>query len=275
MPRKTEKVFGLSEEIGAPIAGSYAEFASGLTTYLSCGDSASTDLPDQSVDAVITDPPFFDNVHYSELADFFYIWQRHILGEDGVHANNTTRSEREVQTARAGDFTDRLTAVWSESHRVLKDDGLLIFTYHHSRPEGWHCILQSLMGAGFGITAAHPIKAELSLAVPKHQAKDPINFDSILVCRKRSQLTTHRWNGDLLKEVEMIAEDQTRRLRAVGFELSRNDARVIVMAQLLRQVSRLSTLDTALNLLGSEKANTEAMIDRIHAGTGKARNRSA
>ena len=44
--------------------------------YLSCGDSAATGLPDRSVDLIVTDPPFFDNVHYSELADFFHAWQQ-------------------------------------------------------------------------------------------------------------------------------------------------------------------------------------------------------
>ena len=43
---------------------------------LSCGDSSATGLPDGSVDLVVTDPPFFDNVHYSELADFFFAWQQ-------------------------------------------------------------------------------------------------------------------------------------------------------------------------------------------------------
>ena len=262
--RTAEKVFGLSEKIGAPVADSYAEFARGLTTYLSCGDSAATDLPDQSVDTVITDPPFFDNVHYSQLADFFHVWQRYILGEDGVRVNNTTRSDREVQSADEVDFTTRLAGVWSEAHRVLKDDGLLIFTYHHSRPEGWHCVLQALMEAGFGITAAQPIKAEMSVAVPKHQAQDPIDLDIILVCRKRSGLATHRWNGDLLSTVAPPATDQARRLRAVGRELSRNDVRIIVMAQLVRQVSRSPTLESALFLLDSERDDTEALIDRIH-----------
>ena len=44
--------------------------------YLSCGDSASTGLPPRSIDLIVTDPPFFDNVHYSELADFFHAWQQ-------------------------------------------------------------------------------------------------------------------------------------------------------------------------------------------------------
>lgn len=267
--RAAEKVFGLSEKIGAPVADTYAEFARGLRTYLSCGDSGGTDLPDQSIDTVLTDPPFFDNVHYSQLADFFHVWQRHILGGDGVRTKCTTRSAREVQSADEGDFTDRLAAVWREAHRILKDDGLLAFTYHHSRPEGWRCVLQALMEAGFGITAAQPIKAEMSVAMPKHQAKEPIDLDIILVCRKRSQLSTYRWNGDLLGSVGAPAMEQAIRLRAAGRKLSRNDVRIVVMAQLLRQISRSPTLDSALHLLDAANGGTEALIDRIHAERNK------
>lgn len=265
---KTEKVFGLSEKIGAPVAETYRAFAKGARVYLSCGDSGSTDLPDGSVDAVLTDPPFFDNVHYSQLADFFHVWQRHILGADGYREPDTTRSDREVQNADEGGFTDRLAAVWRESHRVLKDDGLLAFTYHHSRPEGWRCVLQALMEAGFGISAVHPIKAEMSVAMPKLQAKEPIDLDIILVCRKRSRMTADRWNGDFWGTVAPPAQAQTDRLRTSGRRLSRNDVRIIVMAQLLRQVSRSPTMESALQLLDSANGETEALIDRIHTAAG-------
>lgn len=261
---KTEKVFGLSENIGGPIADNHAAFAGERRIYLSCGDSGSIDLPDRSVDVVLTDPPFFDNVHYSQLADFFHVWQRHVLGENGTRLHNTTRSDREVQNAKAEDFTDRLASVWQETHRVLKDDGLLAFTYHHSRQEGWRCVLRALMRAGFGITAAHPIKAEMSVAMPKQQAKEPIDLDIILVCRKAERLETHRWNGDLWGTVAPPAQEQINRLRAANRKLSRNDVRIIVMAQLLRQLSRSPTLDSALQLLDNTDGDTEALIDRIH-----------
>lgn len=266
---KTEKVCGLSEAIGAPIAQTYRAFANGGRVYLSCGDSGSTDLPDSSVDAVLTDPPFFDNVHYSQLADFFHVWQRHILGADGYREPVTTRSDREVQNADEGGFTDRLAAVWREAHRVLKDDGLLAFTYHHSRSEGWRCVLQALMEAGFGISAVHPIKAEMSVAMPKLQAKEPIDLDIILVCRKRAHMKRHDWNGDLWGGVVPPAQAQAERLRAAGRGLSRNDVRIIVMAQILRQISSSPTLDSALHLLDSANGETETLIDRIHA-TGRA-----
>jgi adenine-specific DNA methylase len=254
----SSKVFGLSEPIGHARAQDLPQFETGARLYLSCGDSSKTDMPTGSVDAIITDPPFFDNVHYSQLADFFHVWQRHFLGGD----SKTTRADGEVQHSDGREFTERLGAVWGECHRVLRDDGLLVFTYHHSRPEGWACVLAALMKAGFIITAAHPIKAEMSVATPKHQAKEPIDLDIILVCRKRSiadrafELGNAFWS-----EAIQVAEHQIIRLRRSGRGLSRNDLRVIVMAQLLRSLSRLESAEVAMQALNNEATATESVIN--------------
>lgn len=263
--REGEKVYELSERLGFDVAHEYQDFSAGKRVYLSCGDSSHTDLDDKSVDAIVTDPPFFDNVHYSQLADFFHVWQRHILSEAGHHENLcTTRSDFEVQNADASQFTDRLGAVWVEAHRVLKDSGVLVFTYHHSRAEGWRCVLIALMKAGFGITAAHPVKAEMSVAMPKHQAKEPIDLDVILVCRKQWQLERHEWNGESWHLVTTAATRQVQRLRSSGRRLSRNDVRVIFMAQLLRQLSMSHRLETALSLLETSGAEIESTIIQLH-----------
>jgi putative DNA methylase len=119
-----KKIFGLSQKVGFPLAADYSDFERGKRVYLSCGDSSTTDLGHQSVDAVLTDPPFFDNVHYSQLADFFHVWQRYILGASGHQTVCTTRSDAEVQNADVSAFTDRLGTVLREAYRVLKDDGM-------------------------------------------------------------------------------------------------------------------------------------------------------
>jgi adenine-specific DNA methylase len=264
--RKTsKKVHGLSEPIGFDIAESFPELAAGRRVYLSCGDSSTTDMPNNSVDAVITDPPFFDNVHYSQLADFFHVWQRHILGCDGHRELCSTRAAAEVQNSDAAAFIDRLAAVFAEAHRVMKDDGIMAFTYHHSRSEGWHSILDAIMRAGFGITAVQPIKAEMSVAMPKQQAKEPIDLDIILVCRKQSQLKPQRWNSDLWSAVAPAAANQVRRLHQAGRRLSRNDVRVIVAAQLIRHLSLSHSIDAALAMLESCHAETESHIERMYS----------
>lgn len=263
--KSCEKVYGLSEPLGFDLAGDYDSFANGKKVYLSCGDSSKTDLEDNCVDAIVTDPPFFDNVHYSQLADFFHVWQRHILGETGHHEEGTTRSASEVQNADVQMFTDRLEAVWSEAHRVLKDQGVLAFTYHHSRAEGWSSVLEALMSSGFGITAAQPIKAEMSVAMPKHQAKEPIDIDIVLVCRKREVMPRHDWNGNLWGEITPVASSQVQRMRRSGRRLSRNDVRVIVMAQLLRQLSKSSEITTALAILEASSDEIEQTITSLHS----------
>ncbi len=262
--KTTEKVFGLSERLGFDLAEDFQSFKDGKRIYLSCGDSSVTDIDDGAVDAIITDPPFFDNVHYSQLADFFHVWQRFILGEAGTRATNTTRSPAEVQNADVSAFTERLGAVWAECHRVLADDGVLAFTYHHSRSEGWSSVLHALMEAGFGISAAFPIKAEMSVAMPKHQAKEPIDLDIVLVCRKRSALKQHQWNGDLWGTIRPKAASQVARLRGAGRKLSRNDVRIIVMAQLIRQLSRSHSQEAALSLLEVSSPEIEATIESLH-----------
>ena len=166
------KVYGLSEPIQGPVAESYEQFVQQQSpVYLSCGNSARTDIADGAVDVVVTDPPFFDNVHYSELADFFHVWQRHILGPDGPRLLDTTRRADEVQNGAADRFAQRLGEVFRESNRVLKANGLMAFTYHHSRPAGWQALLAALHFGRFHITAVYPIKAEMSVGRPKLQAQ--------------------------------------------------------------------------------------------------------
>ena len=259
------------DSINAPLIGitdseSYEQFGRNHRLYVSCGDSAVTDLPDECVDVVVTDPPFFDNVHYSQLADFFFAWQRLILDDSPSHRANTTRSKSEVQNSDAEKFTEKLTLVLQEASRVLKDHGLLVFTYHHSRWEGWQSVLKAMAAAGFRIEACHPVKAEMSVATPKHQAKSPINFDIIMVCRK-SQSGPARpsvWKGLTLAPVLERAEAQIDRLRTSGWKLSRNDIGVVVMAQVVAEISRHPKEHAIDQVFDETKGPILQAIDRLH-----------
>lgn len=197
--------------------------------YLSCGDSAATGLADRSVDLVLTDPPFFDNVHYSELADFFYAWQQ-LTPRGFINGVASTRAEGEVQDTDAERFAGKLRAVFLECHRVLRDEGLLVFTYHHSRDMGWTAVAEAVIGAGFTIVNAHPIKAEMSVATPKAQAKEPIQLDIAIVCRKAPAVSPERPSREA---AIAAAGEKLSRLENAGFTLSRNDRKVALYGQLL------------------------------------------
>jgi putative DNA methylase len=243
--------------------------------YLSCGSSDQTGLADQSIDLVVTDPPFFDNVHYSELADFFHAWQC-LYPRGFVAATATTRHPHEVQDTEADQFAAKLGRVFAECHRVLKDDGLLVFTYHHSRPEGWSSLAQAIYGAGFSVVQTHPVKAEMSVATPKSQAKEPIQLDVIFVCQKREQ--DHRNTPEPMQALDQtttLAQDKLSRLRGLGLTLSQNDCRVTVVSQFLAQLGpvpspaaavaavtscqdRLNSLATSAHRAGDDRASATA-----------------
>jgi putative DNA methylase len=227
--RASEKVYGLSR----PWNGH-------RQAELSCGDSARTELPAKSVHLVLTDPPFFDNVHYSELADFFYVWQRHWLGAHERSAVATTRSPAEVQHTDVGEFVDRLSGVWRECCRVLRDEGLLVFTYHHSRSDGWLAVLESLSSAGFTVVQVHPVKSEMAVATPKQQSRAPINYDMVMVCRKAAtmRLTGQPQAERVAKEALRKAAAQVDRLSRQGLVTGPGDLRALCKAHVVAELSQ-------------------------------------
>lgn len=222
---KPEKVWGASETLldNLRITSDFEDLSNDAV-YLSCGDSANTEIPSGSVDLVVTDPPFFDNVHYSELADFFYAWQRVLLPDEEGPSSATTRSPREVQDGDKGAFARKLRDVFAECERVLQPEGLLAFTYHHSRDDGWEAVAEAVAGAGFYFVSAQPIKSEMSVAAPKSQAKAPIDIDVVLVCRKSRF-------------------DERRRLTVVAALESAREATRMKIAQFSRKRTPLSTAD--------------------------------
>jgi putative DNA methylase len=165
-----------------------------------CGSSTElTGLVDGSLDLVITDPPFGGLLHYSELADFFYVWLRLVLKNqypDYFSAEYTPKAlEAVANRAREPDDPDGfyqrlLTQCWREAHRVLKPSGILAFTFHHSEDEPWVAVLESLFDAGYYLEATYPIRSDETKgegAKPGTFGSQTIEYDIIHVCRKRTE----------------------------------------------------------------------------------------
>ncbi|MBS1186621.1 MAG: hypothetical protein H6R04_639 [Burkholderiaceae bacterium] len=195
------------------------------------GDSSKLPLPEGSVDAVVTDPPYFDFVHYSELSDFFFAWLSPVLRQRYPWmAREDSSDQGEVQHKDARVFARQLASVFTEACRVLKDDGVLVFSFHHSRAEGWAAIYEAINKAGLAVVAAHPVHAELRAASPKTAAKDPISLDAILVCRKKAFALPQ---PPVLQDVRQIVDALASRLEAAGLRISAGDRFVIGAAQTL------------------------------------------
>ncbi len=228
------------------------------------GDSSRLPIPDASVDAVITDPPYFDFVHYSELSDFFFAWLSPVLRSRYPWFNRPDSSDKgEVQHKDPRVFASQLASVFSECYRVLKDDGVLAFSFHHSRAEGWAAIYEAITSAGLSVVAAHPVHAELRAASPKNAAKDPISLDAILVCKKRPSVSASPFDQ---RAVIDRAATRTSALQAAGMSISAADRFVIVASQALVALSSASAefgavCETILEV--SEAAQQGAAADTL------------
>lgn len=259
------KVFGASVSLASVPAHPWVSRPNRPGVYLSCGDSASTDLEASSVDLVVTDPPFFDNVHYSELADFFFAWQRRILAKSG--SSSTTRHDNEVQDRLAPAFTRKLARVFGECHRVLDDRGLLVFSYHHSRDDGWVAMAKALSLAGFSIVQSHPVKAEMSVAAPKTRAADPIDIDVLVVCRKQSLDRRPLLSpDDAMRMARRRAAKCIQRFASRGRRLSRSDVKVVLFGAWLRELSAGRSGDETIREFERATALTESVVGTLAGG---------
>jgi len=192
---------------------------------VSIHQGSSTELSkvaDASLDLVITDPPFGGLLHYSELADFFYVWLRLALKDkypDYFRAEYTPKSlEAVANRAREpedpdGFYQRLLTQCWREAHRILKASGILAFTFHHSEDKPWVAVLESLFDAGYYLEATYPIRSDETKgegAKPGTFGSQTIEYDIIHVCRKRTEepkpVSWARMRREVLEDVRRLQQ---------------------------------------------------------------------
>lgn len=168
---------------------------------LTCKSGDSLDhIADASIDAVVMDPPYYDNVMYAELSDFFYVWLRRTAGyvypelfrrpltdkENEAVANPAKfKGEKGAKVLAGRDYQQRMAAIFAEMRRVLKPDGIMTLMFTHKATGAWDALTKGLIEADFAITASWPIntEAESSLHI---KDKSAANSTIFLVCRPRA-----------------------------------------------------------------------------------------
>ncbi|MBD1193927.1 DUF1156 domain-containing protein [Vulcanococcus sp. Clear-D1] len=170
--------------------------------HISCGSGDTlAHISSASVDAVVMDPPYYDNVMYAELSDFFYVWLKRTAGllypelfmapltdkENEAVANPALHKGKKGAKALAGlDYQQKMAEIFAECRRVLKDDGVMTLMFTHKATGAWDALTKGLIDAGFAITASWPIntEAEGSLHI---KDKSAANSTIFLVCRPRPE----------------------------------------------------------------------------------------
>lgn len=249
---KAEKVFLDGCVVQAKVTEKESDWCEGNAIIL-CKDSAKTNIPTESVDLVVTDPPFFDNVNYSELADFFYVWMKKMNVGVGDNKSDSTRVLGEVQDNQPDRFSSKLCDVFKESNRVLKREGILMFTYHHSRTEGWVSVYNAICGAGFIISQVIPIKAEMAVSVAIMASKEPINYDLVFVCRKKSEYDQMKLPIDISSEYSNVIN----RLEKSGLIFSEGDKMILQYGLTLKHLS-----ERGMSIVSKEDIEEKVVIHK-------------
>ncbi|MGI5436428.1 hypothetical protein ACQEV4_02795 [Streptomyces shenzhenensis] len=152
-----------------------------------CGSAEDlSHVPSSSVSLVLSDPPYLDNIAYSELSDFFAPWLRatEVIGSDDPEAaRRTSLAAANRKAEAAADFATRLGKCFQEAARVLTANGRVVFTYQHATPIGWLGLAQALSVTPLMPVQVFPLQGDGGLGLHAHEGNSI--FDAILVLRRR------------------------------------------------------------------------------------------
>ena len=231
---------------------------------------------DKSLTAVVVDPPYADNVQYSELANFFYVWLKrtqghrrpewfstHLCDQDQEAVVNISRhrnSTGKTKDAKAKAHTfyqNLMTECFKEFRRILRDDGVLTVMFTHKKQEAWEALFDSLIRAGFSITATWPVKTESEHSL--HQArKNAAQSTVLLVARKRPERAgVGYFDSGMREEIRRRARESVERLQKEG--LNPVDQLVGSFGPAMEVYSRFDSVKTDTGVpIGVGKAIDEA-----------------
>ena len=150
--------------------------------FLYQGDSRRLPLNDASVDYVVTDPPYYDSVQYSDLAAFFRVWLRLFLPHEArwdYDAGDSAVARGDRPTP--GRYAEMLGGIFGECRRVLKPGhGRLAFTFHHWKPRAWAELTLALKRAGFHLEEYYVVYSENPISVHIRTLR-ALKHDAVLV----------------------------------------------------------------------------------------------
>jgi adenine-specific DNA methylase len=206
----------------ADVLAGHRVAADWATPHVLLGDAQSGLRPDE-YDAIVTDPPYYDAIPYSDLMDFFYLWQRRTLSDltpefrTSFHQHlamkwdhGTMRGELIDDASRFGGDNVKSKAAYEEGMygvfqaclKGLKPDGRLVLVFAHKHPDAWETLVSAVVRAGFVVEASWPIQTEMG-ARTRALASAALSSSVWLVCKKRPTAARPGWDNRVLEEMRV------------------------------------------------------------------------
>jgi putative DNA methylase len=218
------------------------------------GSATNLPWPDQFFDAIITDPPYYDNVPYADISDFFYVWLKRTVGNlypDHFASELTPKkSEAVAEPMRYGGSMEKakkayeqmMAQAFREGNRVLKRGGELVVVYAHKTTLGWATLVDALRQAGFVVNESWPLDTEKP---GRLRAQDSAALASsiFLVARKRDGSAIGKYEAEVQPELEQIVAERVATLWSAG--ISGADLVIACVGAGLRAFTRFARVEYA------------------------------
>jgi putative DNA methylase len=218
------------------------------------GTATAMPWSEQTFDAVITDPPYYDNVPYADIADFFYVWLKrtvgHLYPEHFAATGTPKKGEAVADATRHGGDKDKakrayegmMAGSFAEASRVLKPGGQLGVVYAHKTTLGWATLVDALRDTGFVVSEAWPMDTE-TLGRLRAQDSAALASSIFLVARKREGAEPGNYEEAVKPELEQIVRERVATLWAMG--ISGADLVIACVGAGLRAFTRFARVEYA------------------------------
>ena len=174
----------------------------------------------ESVDLILTDPPYYDAIPYSDLMDFFYVWlRRSVLGlsqevgtafsdalgpkwdhgtDDGELIDDASRFDGDKKRSKQN-YEDGMARSFRSCHTALRPDGRLVVVFANKHPDAWETLVAALIRSGFIVDASWPIQTEM-INRNRAIASAALSSSVWIVCQKRTAIRPG-WDNNVLREM--------------------------------------------------------------------------
>jgi adenine-specific DNA methylase len=175
-------------------------------------------------DIVLTDPPYYDAIPYSDLMDFFFVWQKRILGNlnsEFINIYSRTASPKWDSTAQDGEliqdesrhngdklrarkaYEDGMAQSFSRCFETLNESGRFVVVFANKEVAAWETLVAAMIRSGFVVTASWPIQTEMPSGLRIFN-RASLSSSVWIVCRKRPTHTQAGWDANVLARMKQI-----------------------------------------------------------------------